>query len=89
MTDVATTCESCGMPLPTGADHALGDPSIPYCQQCTDESGALADFDTRFARMVQWAIRKEGLDREAAEARTRDYMRSMPAWRDHPRLQTS
>jgi hypothetical protein len=58
-----------------------------YCQYCTDDSGALQPFDERFERMTQWAMRKDGLDREAAEARTREYMRGMPAWRDHPKLQ--
>jgi hypothetical protein len=87
MTDTATTCESCGMPLPTADDHALHDATIPYCQHCTDETGQLTAFDDRFERMVQWSVRKDGLDRPAAEAKTRDYMRSMPAWKDHPRLQ--
>jgi hypothetical protein len=36
--------------------------------------------------MTQWAMRKDGLGRAAAELRTRAYMRSMPAWRDHPAL---
>ena len=70
-----TTCESCGMPIETG----------PYCEHCVDADGRLQDFDTRFDRMVGWAQRK-GADRAAAEAQTRDYMRGMPAWRDHPRL---
>ena len=81
-----TTCESCGMPLGADADHALSDPSIPYCNYCTDETGALEEFDSRFDRMVQWSIRQDGLDREAAEAKTRDYIRTMPAWSGHPRL---
>ena len=70
-----TTCESCGMPIETG----------PYCEHCVDADGRLQDFDTRFDRMVGWAQRK-GADRATAEAQTRDYMRGMPAWRDHPRL---
>lgn len=82
-----TTCESCGMPLGADTDHALGDPDIPYCNHCTDDTGALDDFDTRFDRMVQWSIRQDGLDRPAAEEKTRAYMRTMPAWTDHPRLQ--
>ena len=32
------------------------------------------------------SLGKDGLDREEAEARTREYMREMPAWRDHPKL---
>jgi hypothetical protein len=36
--------------------------------------------------MVQWSMRQDGLERAAAEASTRDYMRGMPLWRDHPAL---
>jgi hypothetical protein len=82
----AMTCLSCGMPLTSAADHARGEEGSPYCAHCTTESGELQPFEERFDRMTQWAMRKDGLDRAAAEARTRDYMRSMPAWRDHPAL---
>jgi hypothetical protein len=81
-----TTCESCGMPLLEAADHARSELDNPLCRHCTDESGQLRPFDERFERMTQWAMRREGLERPAAEARTRDYMRGMPAWRDHPAL---
>lgn len=81
-----TNCESCGQPLLEAADHALGDPASPLCRQCTDESGQLRPFEERLERTTQWAIRKEGLDRSTAEARARDYMRTMPAWKDHPAL---
>ncbi|HMT90601.1 MAG TPA: MarR family transcriptional regulator [Dermatophilaceae bacterium] len=70
-----TTCESCGMPIESG----------PYCEHCVDAGGRLQDFDTRFERMVGWAQRK-GADRASAEAQTREYMRGMPVWRDHPHL---
>jgi len=79
-------CESCGMPLATAADHGGGDESIPYCVHCSTETGQLQPFEERFERMTQWAMRTDGLDRATAEARTRDYMRGMPAWRDHPAL---
>jgi hypothetical protein len=72
-----TPCESCGMPVESG----------PYCGYCVDEHGRLQDFDTRFERMVGWA-QTRGADRAAAEAQTREHMRSMPAWRDHPRLRS-
>jgi hypothetical protein len=74
-------CLSCGMPL-TESRRAGTD----YCEYCADESGALQPFDERFERMTQWAMRKDGLDRATAEAETRAYMRTMPAWRDHPKL---
>ncbi len=81
-----TTCDSCGMPLRTASDHARGDQSIPYCNHCTTESGELQPFEERFERMTQWTMRKDGLDRAKAEPQTREYMRTRPAWRDHPAL---
>lgn len=75
------------MPL---TDETRGvDREGPYCKFCTTETGALQPFEERLERMTQWAIRKDGLDREAAEAKTREYMRSMPAWRNHPGLNAS
>ncbi len=71
------SCESCGMQIESGA----------YCSYCLDDSGQLQPFDERFERMVQWLLGREPeLDRGAAEERTRDYMRKMPAWKEHPSL---
>jgi hypothetical protein len=78
----ADHCLSCGMPLTQETRRGTGD----YCLYCTDESGALQPFEERFERMTQWAMRKDGLARSEAEARTREYMRGMPAWRDNPKL---
>ncbi len=69
-------CESCGMPIEMG----------PYCRHCVDEAGQLQPFEERFERMVQWSVRRQGLSRAEAEAKTREYMRTMPAWRGHPGL---
>jgi hypothetical protein len=80
------TCESCGMPMHTAEDHAAGHPGSAWCRYCSAEDGSLQPFEERFERMTQWAVRKDGLDRAAAEAKTREYMRTMPAWRDHPAL---
>lgn len=75
---MTTPCQSCGMPIDNG----------PYCPHCVDAQGRLQDFDTRFERMVQWALRETpGLDRAQAEGRTLDYMARMPAWAAHPRVQ--
>ena len=72
-----TTCQSCGMPLETGR----------YCGYCTDEHGELQSFDERFARMVdRQARRSPGTARADLERQTLDYMATMPAWRDHPRV---
>ena len=71
------SCESCGMSIESGR----------YCPYCVDSQGQLQDFDTRFERMVQWALREDkSLDRTAAEQRTLAYMARMPAWAQHPRV---
>lgn len=70
-------CTSCGMPIESG----------PYCEYCVDESGALQAFDERLTRMLQWTARHEPkLSPEARETMTLEYMRTMPAWKDHPEL---
>lgn len=71
-------CQSCGMAIENGA----------YCQYCVDEHGNLQAFEERFERMIQWVLRREpDVPRAEAEARTRAYMRTMPAWRNHPQIQ--
>ena len=83
---MTATCESCGMPMQTAADHAPGHPDSAYCAYCSNPDGSLQAFEERFERMVQWEVRQNGTDRATAEAATRAYMRTMPAWRDQPAL---
>ena len=76
MTETAA-CESCGMPIETGR----------YCDHCVDEDGRLQSFEDRFERMVAWQQRREPqASRSELEAKTRAYMATMPAWRDHPSI---
>lgn len=70
-------CQSCGMAIDDGI----------YCQYCVNDKGELQAFEERFERMVQWALTKgNGISREEAEIRTKEYMRTLPAWKDHPSL---
>lgn len=70
-------CESCSMPIETGR----------YCQHCTDSAGNLQPFDERFERMIAWQARKQpDASRAELEAATLEFMRKMPAWKDHPRV---
>jgi len=70
-------CQSCSMPIESGL----------YCRHCVDENGHLQAFEVRFERMIQWMLRSDPtLGRAEAELRTRAMMRTMPAWKDHPRL---
>ena len=70
-------CTSCTMPIESGR----------LCRYCADDHGDLRAFDEVFARMMQWTRRQQPeLASDAAERQTREFMRSMPAWRDHPAL---
>ncbi len=82
--NAAASCESCGMPLKAAADHALEDPSIPYCRHCTDADGNLQSAEERLERMTQWAMRQDGTDYESARRSAREYMKTMPAWKNAP-----
>ncbi|MFG1876603.1 zinc ribbon domain-containing protein [Sphaerisporangium sp. NPDC049003] len=79
------TCESCGMPMATAEDHAPGHPDGAWCAHCAPE-GTLQPFEERFERMVQWQTQRTGQSRAEAETATKAYMRTLPAWRDHPAL---
>jgi hypothetical protein len=74
-------CDSCGMPLATAADHALGDPEIPYCRFCTREDGTLQPRDELLERFTQWAMRQNGLDYSDSREQAIAYMATMPAWK--------
>jgi hypothetical protein len=78
---IATSCESCGMPLAGAEDHALADPAIPYCIHCAPE-GTLPPPEERLERFTQWTMRQEGLDHAAAREKAVAYMKTMPAWKD-------
>ncbi len=75
--DFVGRCKSCSMTIDSG----------DYCQYCTNDSGGLLGFDETLERFVQFAIGRDStLDRATAEANTRRFMATMPAWREHPRL---
>jgi hypothetical protein len=73
-----SSCESCGNPIESGR----------YCGHCTDDSGALQSFEQRFDRMAAWQQRRHpSTSKQDIEQQVLDYMATLPAWRDHPRVQ--
>jgi hypothetical protein len=73
-----SSCDSCGMPIESGR----------YCGYCTDDSGALRPFEERFARMAAWQARRDpAASKQDIERQVLDYMATMPAWHDHPKVQ--
>jgi hypothetical protein len=68
------------MPIETGR----------YCVYCVDEKGELQSFEDRFERMIAFQARREpGASRAALEEKTLAFMRTMPAWAEHPRVRAS
>ena len=65
--------------------------SGPYCQYCADEKGSLMPFDETLERMIQFALRQEGAPatREEARQKTLEFMSTMPAWSDHPKVKSA
>lgn len=74
------------MPMNGPQDHAPGNPQSTWCKYCSQPDGSLGLFEERFERMVQWSMQNDKLERAAAEQATRQYMRTMPLWKDHPSL---
>ena len=68
---------------PTGDAPWSGSPR-PRRRRC---DGTLQSFDERFDRMIGWQARRHPeQSREQLESATLEYMATMPAWREHPRV---
>lgn len=75
-------CVSCGMPLRTAEDHAMGDPSRDYCGHCARPDGSMKGYDEARASMTQFLRRTQGLDETVADQMARQMMEGLPAWRN-------
>ncbi|MBN2802376.1 MAG: hypothetical protein JXR91_04705 [Deltaproteobacteria bacterium] len=70
-------CESCGMPIESGA----------YCQHCSDEHGNLQTIEERIRRMSLFMKKQNpSIDDKTARLQTIEYLKKMPAWKNHPEL---
>jgi hypothetical protein len=71
-----TNCQSCGVSVP----------KVQICEKCTIESGQLRDFTVMLQRFTNWAIRMDQVSPALATQTALNYMKTMPAWQDHPEL---
>jgi hypothetical protein len=65
-------------------DHAPGRPDSRWCWACSTPEGELQPFEERFAKLVDWTMRRDGIPRTEAETEILTFLRGMPLWRDHP-----
>jgi hypothetical protein len=55
-----------------------------YCQHCVDADGKLGSYESRVEGMAAFMMgRDPSLTREAAIQKTKEYMSTMPAWKNH------
>ncbi len=78
------SCSSCGFPLNSPEDHALGDERIPYCRSCTDAQGRLLPYERVLEVNVDYYVSTQGIDAAAARHMAAEVLARMPAWRGRP-----
>jgi uncharacterized glyoxalase superfamily protein PhnB len=76
----AKSCMSCGMPLTKSEDFGGGNPENLHCVNCCNPDGSLKSREEIFEGMVGFMMKTQNMDRETAEAATKQYMSIMPAW---------
>jgi hypothetical protein len=88
MTIKCVSCGSCGFPMESPEDFALGDPSQLHCRYCTDARGALLPYETVLAANARHYVESQGVSPEAARGMATALLASMPAWLDRQSRQT-
>ena len=81
MNEKCPSCGSCGMPLEKPEQFGGGNPKNAYCIYCTNEKGELLDYETILEGNVQFYMKEQGLDKEAARDLSVSYLSTLPAWK--------
>ncbi|MCC7404065.1 MAG: zinc ribbon domain-containing protein [Bdellovibrionales bacterium] len=76
------SCNSCGMPLESKEDFALGDTSSVYCKYCVDNVGQLLPYDTILKNNAHYYKESQGLTEQAATKMAKDLLKTLPAWKN-------
>jgi hypothetical protein len=70
-------------------DHGGGRDANPYCNVCTDSSGALLSYEKVLANMAEQRFMKvNGMPRKGAEEAAARALSAMPLWKDRARAST-
>jgi hypothetical protein len=81
MKQKCTSCNSCGMPLESKADFALGNTASTFCRYCVDEGGKLLPYDVILKNNAHYYTESQGLTQQAANKMASDLLKTMPAWK--------
>jgi len=77
------TCIACGMPMKETSDFAMSDTSKDYCIHCAKEDGSMQSFEEKRVGMIDFIIKSQGFDVEAATKIAENNMRKLPAWKSN------
>lgn len=74
------TCIACGMPMNEISEFAMNDPSKDYCVHCARPDGTMQDFEEKKKSLVNFFIKTQGVDENAAVKGAESMMKKLPAW---------
>lgn len=74
------TCISCGMPMKTKKDFAMGDENKDYCLYCARPDGTMQSYEEKLESMTGFIIKTQGLDKDVAYNAAKNMMAKLPAW---------
>lgn len=73
-------CISCGMPMLSPSDHAMGDESLEYCLYCARPDGEMKTYEEALASLAQFVSNTQHVSIEEAQSIAADEMANLPAW---------
>jgi hypothetical protein len=75
-------CISCGMPMLSPTDHAMGDENREYCLYCARPDGEMKSYDEALESVSQFIQSTRSLSADEARRVAEAEMAELPAWRD-------
>ena len=75
-------CISCGMPMLSASDHAMGDENKDYCLYCAQPDGELKTYDEALESISAFVAKTQNISQAEAREVAGAQMAQLPAWRD-------
>ena len=76
-------CIACGMPMEESSDFAMGDQTKEYCKYCARPDGSMQSYEEKLQGTIEFLIKTQGIDRQAATLNAVNIMAKLPAWKTH------
>lgn len=76
-------CIACGMPMTKASDYPQRDESKDYCVYCARPDGSMQSYPEKLEGTVEFLIRTQGLDKDAARRMAIRTLSKLPAWKDN------